>query len=190
MNETLAVNLPILTERMRRLIFGILLFTVAYGQAQLYVLQDHRPDSADQTNTLYDSLPALCDTFYRAFVTQNLTNLKPFVPQIKYLKATFDTLAIDYRPEQLVYRQQLMLRLLQKNYKKALKYATKNKLDLAKVEPTNRDYDYSKDQDGNTFCYVTVTAKRRKHTYELKYLAIMLNGNWFIGDELTFVEIE
>ncbi len=154
------------------------------------MLQDHRPDSADQINIVYDSLPELCDTFYRAFITQNLTNLKPFVPQVKYLKATFDTLSIEYRPEQLVYRQQLMLRLLQKNYKKALKYATKYKIDLSKMEPTNHYYDYSKDQDGNTFCFVTVTTKRRKHTYELKYLAIMLNGNWFIGDELTFVEIE
>ena len=61
----------------------------------------------------------MCDTFYRAFLTQNLSNLKPFIPQVKYLQATFDTLAIEYRREQVLYRQQLMLRLLQKDYKKA-----------------------------------------------------------------------
>lgn len=162
----------------------------AYSQAQLYVLQDHRPDSAAQYNVLYDSLPAMCDTFYRAFVTEDLSNLKPFVPQLKYLRKTFDTMDIEYRPEQVVYRQQLMLRLLQKDYKKVLKYAKRNKINLKKIEQGEREYDYGKDEDGNRYCYVTVNAIRRKHTYELKYLAIMLNGHWFVGDELSFIEIE
>lgn len=175
---------------MRNFILGIVILLAGSSQAQLYVLQDQRPDSADKYNVLYDSLPAMCDTFYRAFLTQDLSNLKPFVPQLKYLKQTFDTMAIEYRPEQVVYRQQLMLRLLQKDYKKVLKYAERNKINLKKIENVEREYDYGKDDDGNRFCYVTVTAKRRKHTYELKYLAIMLNGHWFVGDELSFVEIE
>ena len=175
---------------MRNLVLFIFVLVSAYSQAQLYVLKDHRPDSADRYNVVYDSLPAMCDTFYRAFLTQNLQNLKPFVPQVKYLRATFDTMSIEYRPEQVVYRQQLMFRLLQKEYKKALKYAERNKINLKKIERGETKYKYDKDEDGNRFCYVTVTATRRKHTYELKYLAIMLNGHWFVGDDLKFVEIE
>lgn len=175
---------------MRSFILSILITLSVYSPAQLYVLQDHRPDTAEKINVVYDSLPALCDTFYRAFITENLSNLQPFVPQVRYLRATFDTMAIEYRPEQVVYRQQLMLRLLQKDYKKALKYAERNKINLKKIEPAGRTYRYGKDDDGNRFCYVTVKAIRRKHTYELRYLAIMLNGHWFVGDELTFVEVE
>lgn len=166
-----------------------ILFSV-YGHAQLYVLQDHRPDTAEKINVIYDSLPAMCDTFYRAFLTQNLSSLKPFVPQVKYLRATFDTLAIEYRPEQAIYRQQLMLRLLQKDYKKALKYAEKNKINLKKIVPGESTFDYAKDEKGNRYCYVTVPLVRRKNRYELKYLAIVLNGHWFVGDELLLKEIE
>ncbi len=175
---------------MRTFILSIFITLWAYSHAQLYVLKDHRPDTAEKFNVIYDSLPAMCDTFYRAFITENLSNLKPFVPQVKYLRSTFDTMAIEYRPEQVVYRQQLMLRLLQKEYKKALKYTERNKVNLKKIEPTERAYKYGKDDDGNKYCYVTVKAVRRKHTYELRYLAIMLNGHWFVGDELTFVEVE
>ena len=175
---------------MRNLILGTFISLSAYGRAQLYVLKDHRPDTTEKTNTIYDSLPAMCDTFYRAFLTQNLSNLKPFIPQVKYLRATFDTLAIEYRREQVLYRQQLMLRLLQKDYKKALKYAEKNNINLKKIVLGESSYDYGKDEKGNRYCYVTMRQTRRKNTYELKYLAIVLNGHWFVGDELTFKEIE
>ena len=175
---------------MRILIVFIIAFFALQVQAQLYVLKDHRPDSAYRYNDLYDSLPAMCDTFYRAFITEDIQNLKPFVPQVKYLKSTFDTLAREYRGEQVLYRQQLMLRLLQKEYKKVLKYIRKNKIKLKKIERKSSSYEYGKDDDGNRFCYVTVRCVRRKHTYELKYLAILLNKNWFLGDDVTFVEIE
>ena len=175
---------------MRNIILGIFILLSAYGQAQLYVLKDHRPDTAEKINVIYDSLPAMCDTFYRAFLTQNLSNLKPFIPQVKYLRATFDTLAIEYRREQVLYRQQLMLRLLQKDYKKALKYVEKNNINLKKIVLGESSYDYGKDEKGNRYCYVTMRQTRRKNTYELKYLAIVLNGHWFVGDELTFKEIE
>ena len=47
-----------------------------------------------------------------------------------------------------------------------------------------------KDEKGNSYCYVTMICKKKKHTYELKYAAIMLNGHWFVGDELSFKEVE
>ncbi len=175
---------------MRNLILGISISLSAYGNAQLYVLQDHRSDTAEKINLTYDSLPVMSDTFYRAFLTQNQSNIKPFVPQVKYLRATFDTLAIDYRFEQVLYRQQLMLRLLQKEYKKALKQVEKNNVNLKKLEKGKSSFKYAKDEKGNRYCYVSVPLTRRKNRYELKYLAIMLNGHWFVGDELILEEIE
>lgn len=175
---------------MRNFILGMFISVSAYGQAQLYVLQDYRSDTAKKVNVIYDSLPAMCDTFYRAFLTQDLSNLRPFVPQLKYLRATFDTLAIEYRTEQVLYRQQLMLRLLQKDCRKVFKYVAKEKMNLKKMVQEECSYNYAKDEKGNRYCYVTVKLTRRKKVYKLKYLAIVLNGHWFMGDDLTLKEIE
>ena len=174
---------------MRGILFILFVGMLTSSSAQLYVLKDHRPDSAERYNVLYDSLPALADTFFRAFITSDLSNMKPFVPQLKYLKATLDTAAVEYREEQAVYRQQLLLRSLQKEYKKALKYAQKKDIKVHKLARGKTDFDYTKDEKENTFCYVTEHLTRRKHEYALKYLAIQLNGNWFVGNKLTFEEL-
>ena len=160
------------------------------ASAQLYVLKDHIVDSNANRPVLYDSLPKMCDTLYRAFIKEDLSGLKPFVPEVRYLKSTFDTLAIEYREEQVVYRQQLLYRSLQKDYKKILKYAERSKITIRRLEKGEVIYNYGKNEEGHEYCYVTTEFKRKKHSYELKYLAIMLNGHWFLGDELSFREIE
>jgi hypothetical protein len=132
----------------------------------------------------------MSDTLLRAIFREELTSLKPFVPEAKYLKATFDTLAIEYREEQVIYRQQLLYRSLQKDYKKILKYTEKSKLKLRRLEKGEVTYAYGVNEEGHRYCYVSTELKKRKHMYELKYLAIMLNGHWFLGDDLSFREIE
>jgi hypothetical protein len=163
----------------------ILIFCSTYGQ--VYKVQDK--DSLNK-QVLYDSLPMMCDSFYAMFIQEKLSGLTDFVPDVKYLKATFDTMDIAYRYEQVVYRQQLLLRNLQKDYKKILKRCERNKIALHKLEVERTEYDYGKDEKGNRYCYITVHCKRRKNTYELKYLAIRLNGTWFVGDDLKFEKIE
>jgi hypothetical protein len=132
----------------------------------------------------------MCDTLYKAFVKEDLTGLKPFVPEVRYLRTTFDTLSIEYREEQVIYRQQLLYRSLQKDYKKILKYANKSKINFRRLEKGEVSFSYGKNDEGHEYCYVTTELKKRKQNYELKYLAIMLNGHWFLGDELSFREVE
>ena len=172
--------------RFLKLFFIIIL--AASAQAQLYVLKNPAKDSANMIR-LYDSLPIMCDSFYAVFLRQDLTNLRKFVPGVKFLRSTFDTLNIEYREEQVVYRQQYILRNLQKDYRKILKNAEKRHIKLDKITINRTDYEYGEDKDGNEYCYVTVEAKRRKHEYEIKYLAIKLNRKWFVGDELSMEEI-
>jgi len=174
--------------KLRTLQLCILLASFATTYAQLYELKDPSKDSANYQK-LYDDLPEMCDSFYIMFVKQDIVGVKKFVPRVKFLRATFDTLSIEYREEQVVYRQQLLLRKLQKDYRKILKSAEKNKIIIKKIVRTVTDYAYGQDEDENRFCYVTVTCKRRKHEYELRYLAIILNSKWFVGDELSFEEI-
>ncbi|PCJ64594.1 MAG: hypothetical protein COA58_12720 [Bacteroidetes bacterium] len=167
----------------------ILIGFFATSQGQLYVLKDHRPDSNEHYQQLFDSLPEMCDSFYITFLKKDLGGMKKFVPQVKYLRATFDTMSIEYREDQVIYRQQMILRNLQKDYRKILKNSEKSKLKLKRIERGKTQYNFGKDDDNNRYCYVTVNCKRRKHQYELKYLAILLNGSWFVGDELNFKEI-
>ena len=138
---------------------------------------------------LYDSLPIMCDSFYVMLLREDLTEMKKFVPRVKYLKSTFDTMAIEYREEQVVYRQQMLLRNLQKDYKNILKYSEQSNLNIKRLEKGKTIYEYGQDEQENKYCYVTVLCKKNRKEYELKYLAILLNGHWFVGDELKLVKL-
>jgi hypothetical protein len=176
---------------MKAVILGIVFLLMGISaSAQLYVLKDHILDSNANRPILYDSLPKLCDTLYKAFIREDLAGLKPFVPEVRYLKSTFDTLSIEYREEQVIYRQQLLYRSLQKDYKKIIKYAKKSRINMHKLERGEVAYNYGENEEGYEYCYVTTEFKKRKHIYELKFLAIILNGHWFLGDDLSFREVE
>ena len=171
-------------------LFSSILILVLFGSAhaQIYVLKDSSQLYPD-TQQLYTSLPEMCDSFYATFISNDMTGFKKFTPRVKYLKETFDTLAIEYREEQVLYRQQMLLRNLQRSYKKITKYTEKNKIKLNKIENSGTDYRYGEDEQKNRYCYITVYCTRKKHEYELKYLAIQLNGHWFVGDELSFSKL-
>ena len=168
---------------MRYLICFIFTLGVCVLQAQLYTLKDPKKDSMNM-EVLYDSLPIMCDSFYVMLLREDLTEMKKFVPRMKYLKSTFDTMAIEYREEQVVYRQQMLLHNLQKDYKKILKYSEKSRLNIKRLEKGKTIYDYGRDEQENKYCYVTVLCTKNGKEDELKYLAILLNGHWFVGDEL------
>ena len=174
---------------MRFLLSFLLFGSWCIGHAQLYTLKDPAKDSLG-IQLLYDYLPLMCDSFYLTFSREKSADLKKFVPDVKYLKATFDTLAIVYREEQVVYRQQVLLRQLQKDYKCILKLAKSEKIKLDKLQKGLTKYNYGEDAKGNEYSYITVTCTHRKKVFELKYLAIMLNGKWFVGDELLLERIE
>ena len=154
--------------------------------AQLYVLKDQRPDTSKYNCILHKDLPVLCDTFHKAMVQLDFENLKSFVPDVKFLKETFDTLDIDFRNDQVLYRQQMIFRGLQRDHRKILKTIAKLDINLKKLIRTESDYVYGKDEKGNQYCYVTQYYQRRKHNYSMSFIAIKLNNYWFVGDDLKF----
>lgn len=175
---------------LRVLLYLMILMSTLRGYSQLYVLSDQRPDSMDDYQQLYDSLPQMCDSFFNELKNEDLSSIKKFVPQIKYLRSTFDTLDIEYNEQKVILRQQLLLRTVQKDYRKIIKNAEKNKLKLKKLVHADREYEYGVDDKGNRYCYVTDICKKKKHTYNLKYVAIMLNGKWFLGERLLLEQID
>ena len=92
----------------------IFMATSIVVSAQLYELKNPKRDSANIIH-YYDRVPELADSFYVVFIKKDLNGIKKFVPNVRYLRATFDTLDIEYREEQVIYRQQMLLRGLQKD---------------------------------------------------------------------------
>jgi hypothetical protein len=174
----------------RQFFLVILVLVSVLVNAQLYVLKGQRQDSSAFNCILHKELPALCDTFYKAIAQMNSEIIKPFVPDVKFLKGTFDTMDIEFRNDQVIFKHQMILRNLQRDYRKILKTTNRLKINFKKLTRTDLNYDYGKDEKGNQYCYVTQYYQRRKHKYTLSFIAIMLNGYWFAGDELKFNVLE
>ena len=81
----------------RQFFLFILVLVSVLVNAQLYVLKGQRKDSSAFNCILHKELPALCDTFYKAIAQMNPEIIKPFVPDVKFLKGTFDTMDIEFR---------------------------------------------------------------------------------------------
>ncbi len=175
---------------MKRFLYIALLLVSNLSFAQLYVLQDHRPDSNVGQPLLYDSLPVLVDSFYSEIKLQDISSMKKFVPTMRYLKATFDTLDVEYTDNKVLVRQQMLLRGLQKDYRKILKKNEKAKVKFRHLNLESTEYDFGEDEEGNRFCYVTMHLKKRKKEYEMRYIAIVLIDKWFIGDKLEFERVD
>ncbi|MBR9860247.1 hypothetical protein GYB22_05775 [bacterium] len=151
--------------------------------AQVYVLKDHRDTVHPQH--LFDTLPELCDSFFAQLKNQDIKDIKKFVPEVGFLDSMYDTMNIESNAANTVYRQQIIQRKLEMQYKKMIKRAEKENINLKKLELDRHELKYAADDKGNEFCFVTIHCKRNKREYEVRFTAIKLNGKWFIGDDLT-----
>ena len=171
---------------MKRLLMALVLVTfMAYSHGQIYVLKDHRDSIPEQS--LYDSLPVMADSFYQSLLMQNVRTIKNFVPTVSHLKSTFDTLDVKYNRADVLMKQQIMQKKLEHTYGKILKRAAKRKLTFKRYAVADKKFTYGSDANGNEFCYVTYSCKKNRKTMEISYLAIKLNGCWFVADELSII---
>lgn len=160
----------------------------SYGQ--LYVLKDHRPDSAKLVPHLFDSLPELCDSLDVHLKRDEGIHMKEYVPTFRFLKSTFDTLNVEYDDQKVIYRRQMLLQGLEKDYRKVRRTIEKDRLRWKGVERNAILYDYGRDEKGNRFCYVTVPYQKKKKKYELRFVSLQLMGKWFLADKFVFERTE
>lgn len=173
---------------MRTLIAAILLFGGLYtAQAQLYVLQDHRPDSMENVPYAFDTLSTLCDSLAVQLKRDETVKWKKYVPDFKYLKSTYDTLNVEYDDQKVIFRRQLMLEGLRRDFRKIEKHNEKERIRFRSFDLEKVEYDYGRDEYGNQYCYVSMIFKKRSKEYTLKFVALELRGQWFVADEMTFM---
>ena len=164
---------------------SFLLLQLVISQAQIYVLKDHRDSFA--TELRYDSLPTLCDSFFSKVKLQDSRIIKQFVPTLESLKASIDTNATGFKESDLVFRQEFIQKKLEKLYAKSLKQAKKDNIKFKFYELSKKQYQFGKSEDGNEFCYVTLTCVKKKKTLNIRFLAIRLDGAWYMADDLSLV---
>ena len=166
---------------MRILLFSLLLSLAGASSGQIYVLKDHR-DTVVRYK-VYDSLPLLCDSFFSKFKTEDPDIIKYFTPTLEYMKAAADT-SLDLKESDHIIKQKAIQLKIERGYKKALKQAKKEKLKFKHYDLLKKEYQKGTTESGNEFCYVTLTARKKKKSMTIKFLATKIEDAWFIVDEL------
>jgi hypothetical protein len=131
----------------------------------------------------FDSLPLLVDSFFREFRQKDVNKLTKFIPDMAYVKVLFDSMEVDYTAQKLAYRQQMYLRRAQVRYSKLHKKIKKIKFDTEKCVLEKYDYDCGEADKNRIFCYVSMTCKEKKKSIKVRFLVVLLNDLWFVGDE-------
>lgn len=166
---------------MRIILISLILamFSTSYGQ--IYVLRDHR-DTVVRYET-YDSLPLLCDSFFSKMKLEDAEIIKYFTPTLEYMKKTADT-SQKLKENDFKIKQKAIQLKVERAYKKALKQAKKDNLKFKHYSLLKKEYQKGTTESGNEFCYVTLTARKKKNTMTIKFLATKIEDVWFIVDEL------
>lgn len=154
-----------------------------YASSQIYVLKDHRDSTGERE--LFDSLPIMVDSFWSKLRFMESKIMKNFTPTFAHLKAAFDTLGVEYNQADLLIKQQLIEKKMTRKLHKSLKKAKKNKVKFKRFSKEKTNYNYGISKEGYEFCYVTIACKKKKTELNVKFLAMKLDGQWFIGDELS-----
>jgi hypothetical protein len=174
----------------RIFLMSLFFLLVFFSKAQLYVLKNAPSDSRSMKPVLFQDLPVLCDSFHTMLTRKDASSIKDFVPDVNYLKMTFDTLALDFRADQVIVKQQMILRGLQRDYRKIQKKLDALGIKFLKLGFDSISYRYGSDDNNNKYCYVTHHYSKRKNQFTISYIAIVLNDHWFVGDKLELKIVE
>ncbi|MFY0644156.1 MAG: hypothetical protein JXR19_06795 [Bacteroidia bacterium] len=167
-----------------RIICFILFLGVLTGKGigQVYVLQDHRPqiDEVDY----YDSLQELSDSVYHRFINEDIAGIEMITPDTNALRYSLDSTYQEYATSDLLTRRAQIKIRLNKSLRQQYKSYRKNKVILGQFKKDKLTYKFGITPQGNEFCYVTIRCSRKKRKLNITFLALKIQGHWFLGDEL------
>jgi hypothetical protein len=153
------------------------------AQEPEYKPYQEREEKKPERFSKFDSLPLLVDSFFTEFKKKDYPLINKFIPDMAYIKIIFDTFDVEYNAQKLAFRQQRYLRTAQVRYKKLQKKLKKKDYTPEKFVLDRIGYSYGVTDKEIEYCYVTLYCKQRKKEVEIRFLAVLLNGLWFVGDE-------
>jgi len=142
-------------------------------------------DSLPPKEWQFSSIVELADTAWLALQKNTNTEFLSLVPSLKIIKATFDTLEIKNNPQIIKLKYNYISHKVSKQLKILRKKALRNKLKFKTCELEKINYKEGKDEKNNVFAYVHLECRKSKKTFRIKFVALQLNGFWYIVDELA-----
>ena len=160
-------------------------FVFLLSLLQVALAQDTEDkDSLPPKEWQFTSVVDLADTAWWALQKNTNTEFLTLVPSLKIIKATFDSLEIKNNPQVIKLKYNYISYKVSKQLKLLRKKASRNKLKFKTCELEKVNYKEGKDDKNNTFAYVHLECRKSKKTFRIKFVALQLNGYWYIVDEL------
>ena len=168
--------------RICSLIFLVALLSYQLS-AQIYVLKDHRPqiDEVDY----YNSLEELSDSLLKRFKAEDIPGIELITPDTNALRYSLDSNYVEYATSDLLTRRGQIKSRIRSSLRKQFKAYRKDKVILSQFTKDKLTYKYGTNAQGNEFCYVTIKCSRKKRKLHITYLALKIQGHWFLGDEIS-----
>jgi hypothetical protein len=126
----------------------------------------------------------LGDTAWLALQQKTNAQFMSLVPTLAVIKVTFDSLEIKNNPQIIRLKYNYIYYNVSKQLKSVQLKAKKNKIKFKTCELVKIETKEGADEKGNPFAYITLHIKKMKREFTIKFVALKLNENWYIADEL------
>ncbi|MCB9252256.1 MAG: hypothetical protein H6605_07290 [Flavobacteriales bacterium] len=153
------------------------------AKAQYEVPKDTLPVKEWKINSAVE----LGDTVWWALQQKTTDELLGLTPDLKVIRATFDSLEIKNNPQLIKLKYNYIRFNIKKQVKNLNKKAKRNNLKFKTSELESIRYKEGKDEKNNAFAYVYLECRKGKKTFKIKFVALQLNNNWYLTDELELV---
>jgi nitrate reductase alpha subunit len=164
-----------------RLLFFLILFASFKSFAQK---EKEVKDTVIQKEWGFKTTQDLADTAWWALQQKTTADFMSLVPSLAIIKETFDSLEIKNNPQIIKIKYNNIYFRVTKQLKVLNAKAKTNKLKFKTCEKDNSEIKEGKDSKGNAFAYITINCHKSKRQFSIKFVALELNKNWYIVDEL------
>jgi len=126
----------------------------------------------------------LADTAWWALKQKTNDDFMSLIPTLAVIKETFDSLEIKNNPQVIRLKYNYISHHVSKQLKFLQKKAKVKKVKFKTSELDDVMIKEGKDDKGNAFAYVTLKSHKSSKEFTVKFVAMQLNKNWYIMDEL------
>jgi hypothetical protein len=126
----------------------------------------------------------LADTAWLALQQKSTAEFISLIPTLAVIKETFDTLDIKNNKQVVRIKYNYIFYSVSKQLKALNAKVKANKLKLKTCELDKIESKEGKDDKGNPFAYITLFCHKNKREFTIKFVALQLNKNWYVVDEL------
>ncbi len=162
----------------------LICFLLCFNFSSFAQIEEEPEDTLVQKSLGISTTQQLADSAWWALQQKTTKEFMSLTPTLAIIKETFDSLDIKNNPQAIrikynviyyrVSKQLKILNIKAKAYKLKFKTCEKDKVEIAE----------GKDEKGNAFAYITINCHKGKNEFTIKFVALELNKNWYIVDEL------